>query len=83
MLDDNINANSTTSNNNKKEVKVEEKAEKTEVKEKINTESKTVDNYKANAEKINVDDIFKDLNINEFIDKGKNAKSRDDDGEER
>ena len=82
MLDEDTSSTSTTTDN-KKEVVLEEKEKAEEVKQTPQTDSKTVDNYKANAEKISVDDIFKDLNINDFVEKGKNAKSRDDDGEER
>ena len=82
MLDEDTSSTSTTTDN-KKEVVLEEKEKAEEVKQTPQTDSKTVDNYKANAGKISVDDIFKDLNINDFVEKGKNAKSRDDDGEER
>lgn len=83
MLDNEINkTSSATSTDNKKEVTVEEKAEKQEVKQTVSKDTKTVDNYKSNEEKINIDDLFKHINLNEFIEKGKDTKSHDD-GEER
>lgn len=83
MLDNEINkTSSATSTDNKKEVTVEEKAEKQEVKQAVSKDTKTVDNYKSNEEKINIDDLFKHINLNEFIEKGKDTKSHDD-GEER
>lgn len=83
MLDNEINkTSSATSTDNKKEVTVEEKAEKQDVKQAVSKDTKTVDNYKSNEEKINIDDLFKHINLNEFIEKGKDTKSHDD-GEER